>query len=59
MIDVDGKVWLLEINANPAIASGTMSRVPKQICHSLILDVLALAVPSLVAGNADHNFIKC
>jgi len=42
--DADGRMWLLEVNSYPAIASGTMDHVEPQVYTSLVRDVLSLVV---------------
>lgn len=46
------RVWLLEANAYPAIASGTMSAVPRSVYTRLVGDLLGLVVlPALGGGG--------
>ena len=61
MVTSDYKVMLLEINANPAIASGTMVDVPNEIYHQLMLDVLKLVVLPITNGEIKEtgNFFSC
>ena len=44
MIDSNGRAVLLEINANPAIASGTLHAVPATVFDAMLKDVIRLAV---------------
>ena len=59
MVDADGTVWLLEINANPAIASGTLAKAPKHIFHRLMMDTLGLLFTSPSALNSGAKLRKC
>lgn len=61
MVTKEFKLVLLEVNANPAIASGTMTSVPKDIYHQLLLDVLNLVVLPFTNGvkNELGNFVSC
>ena len=43
-LDANGQPQLLEVNDYPAIASGTMSSVPKEVYTRMVSDVLALLV---------------
>ena len=44
MIDSNGRAVLLEVNANPAIASGTLRAVPTSVFDAMLKDVVRLAV---------------
>ena len=61
MVTKDAKLVLLEVNANPAIASGTMSNVPKEVYHQLLLDVLKIVVFPVTNGATKEtgNFLSC
>ena len=61
MVTKDSKLVLLEINANPAIASGTMANVPKEIYHQLLIDVLKIVVLPVTNGVKidTGDFISC
>ena len=61
MVTKDSRLVLLEVNANPAIASGTMSNVPKEVYHQLLLDVLKIVVLPVTNGAMKEtgNFLSC
>lgn len=48
--DASGRLWLIEVNSYPAIASGTMSHVDSGVYTSLVRDVLHLAVLPRIEG---------
>lgn len=49
-VDATGELVLLEINANPAIASGTMQHVPRGIYDTLLQDMIRVAVLPVIDG---------
>ena len=61
MVTKEFKLVLLEVNANPAIASGTMKDVPKNVYHQLLLDVLNLVVLPVTNGAKKElgDFVSC
>jgi len=61
MVTEDSKLFLLEVNANPAIASGTMKDVPKCVYHDLLHDVLKLVVLPVTNGlkKETGSFVSC
>ena len=61
MVTKDTKLVLMEVNANPAIASGTMYNVPKEVYHQLLLDVLKIVILPVTNGAMKDtgNFHSC
>ena len=51
ILDAEGKVWLLEVNDYPAIASGTMEHVESHVYTNLVRDLLRLVVLPKVDGT--------
>jgi hypothetical protein len=47
--DAAGRLWLLEVNTHPALASGTMSAAPQEVYDRLAADLL------LPLGLADEG----
>jgi hypothetical protein len=61
MVDVSGRVVLLEVNSYPAIASGTMSAVDTSVYTRLLRDMVTLLVLPLTDGvePVAGGFVSC
>jgi hypothetical protein len=51
-LDANGSPQLLEVNAYPAIADGTMSKVPSSVYTRLVRDVVSLLILPALDGVA-------